>query len=72
MSLASWALSQKIQELVLSGHPAWPGMLWLCPSHEEDSVAASMVCVCGGRGLGQGSWLWNLAYLVSVLRDSSF
>lgn len=50
MSLASWALSQKIQELVLSGHPAWPGMLWLCPSHEEDSAAASMVCVSGGGG----------------------
>lgn len=42
MSLASWALSQKIQEFVLSGHPAWPGMLWLCPSH-EGSAAASMV-----------------------------
>lgn len=63
MSLASWALSQKIQEFVLSGHPAWPGMLWLCPSH-EGSAAASMVW---GVGSGKLAMEFGLPCLERLL-----
>jgi hypothetical protein len=70
MSLASWARSQKISEMGLSGQPAWSGMLWLCPSH-EGFPCLPLPCGVGGQAREADYGIWPAPHhLFSNMRET--